>query len=245
MTQSGRFSALALVFSGLGGILTVGGLGGCATYVNVPGESEDFAAHSVNTYPTPTIMANAIDHVVSHYPPIDQGHPVSISIPPGANADTLSRVRKVLPENAILESEIEADEKTQYRVMSVYKRGTRASANVLVPESSTGRFVIEVAMRFNVDGWRITGTRRWFPGDVPAGDIQAIDVNLGPAPSYSNREVPEWNPPPLPEWGTGGSGDTDGGRSQGMGAEGGGADGQGAGNPPAQEPQEEPEEPPK
>lgn len=176
-------------------------LPGCATYISVPGDAEDLASNSVNTYPTGNIIANSLAHTIARYP-VPAGQPIRVSVAQGANEDTMSRITRALPAGVEVHSEATYDPATQYRVMSVYKRGTRAWANILVPEAATGRFVNEVALRFSVDGWRVEGSRRWFPGNVPPSDIHALSVDLGPAPNYSDRQVPDWSPPPLPEWGT-------------------------------------------
>jgi len=154
-------------------------LSGCASYVNIPADSEkDLAINAIDAPPTPGVISAALDHVLRDYPP--PATPYGIRLPVEASDNTWHKTVRQR-DGALPYAELPEGQPV-YDVRSIRIRGSDAWVDIVVPHAIDNRPLIELRLKGWVDGWRITSVRRW-----SASVIRARESSGQYAPTSSNE----------------------------------------------------------
>lgn len=154
-------------------------LSGCASYVNIPADSEkDIAINAINAPPTPSVISAALDYVLRDYPP--PAAPYGIRLPVEASDNTWHKTVRQR-DGALPYSELPEGQPV-YDVRSIRIRGSDAWVDIVVPETIDNRPLVELRLEGWVDGWKVTSVRRW-----SASVIRARESSGQYAPTSSNE----------------------------------------------------------
>lgn len=139
-------------------LLLAAALSGCASYVNIPADSEkDIAINAINAPPTPGVISAALDHVLRDFPP--PATPYGIRLPAEASESTWQKVARQR-DGALPFAELPLGQPA-YDVRSIRIRGSDAWVDIVVPETIDNRPLVELRLEGWVDGWKVTSVRRW------------------------------------------------------------------------------------
>ncbi len=138
-------------------------LTGCASYVNIPPDSnEDIAINAINAPPTPGLIAAALDYVLIIRPAPQK--PYAIRLPVEAGESTWGKV--LANRDGAMAWSQSAPAVPVYDVRSIRIRGSDAWVDVVVPQAADGRPLAEVRLEGNVMGWKVTSVRHWSAGVI-------------------------------------------------------------------------------
>lgn len=138
--------------------LCTAALAGCASYVNIPPDSnKDIAINAINAPPTPRLIGDALGYVLTINPPPSK--PYAVRLPVEADPSTWGKVLAGR-EGAAAYAPDQADVPV-YDVRSIRIRGRDAWVDIVVPQTADDRRLIEVRLEGFVSGWRVTSARRW------------------------------------------------------------------------------------
>lgn len=139
-------------------LLLAAALSGCASYVNIPADSEkDLAINAIDAPPTPGVISAALDHVLRDFPP--PATPYGIRLPVEASDNTWHKTVRQR-DGALPYAELPEGHPV-YDVRSIRIRGSDAWVDVVVPETIDNRPLVELRLEGWVDGWKVTSVRRW------------------------------------------------------------------------------------
>lgn len=156
-------------------------LAGCASYVNIPPDSnKDIAINAINAPPTPRLIGDALDYVLMTNPPPSK--PYAVRLPVEADASTWGKVLAGR-EGAAAYAPDQADGPV-YDVRSIRIRGRDAWVDIVVPEAADNRPLIELRLDGDFAGWTVTSVRHW-----PASVIQQRESSGQYAPAASEESV--------------------------------------------------------
>ncbi|MCC6909895.1 MAG: hypothetical protein IT430_18320 [Phycisphaerales bacterium] len=156
-------------------------LAGCASYVNIPPDSnKDIAINAINAPPTPRLIGDALGYVLTINPPPSK--PYAVRLPVEADPSTWGKVLAGR-EGAAAYAPDQADVPV-YDVRSIRIRGRDAWVDIVVPETVDNRRLIELRLDGGFAGWTVTSVRHW-----PASVIEQRESSGQYAPGASDESV--------------------------------------------------------
>lgn len=139
-------------------ILSLVLLPGCASYVNIPADSQkDIAINTIDAPPTPVLIGAALEYALRDYPP--SSRPFAIKLPLPASDRTWSHALGTRP-NSRRYDEAQPDMPV-YDVRTIRIRGNDAFVDIVLPTSRDNRPVLEVHLQGGISGWTVVSARRW------------------------------------------------------------------------------------
>jgi hypothetical protein len=132
-------------------------LSGCASYVNIPPDSnEDIAINAINAPPTPGIITAALNYVLIEHPAPSK--PYGVRLPVEASDTTWTKVLRGR-DGAVPFAQVTSE--PVYDVRSIRVRGTDAWVDIVVPATRDNRPLVELRLDGAVSGWTVTSVRHW------------------------------------------------------------------------------------
>jgi hypothetical protein len=170
-----------------------GGLGGCATYVNVPAQSGDVAQNDPNYETVTQVEATAVLAALQEQPVPGV---LTLDLPAGSRPQTYQTVLKGLPENVTAEK---AEGRKIVSVRQVRVRGWYAQADVVHPgvRPDDPPHLVTVSLRWEwFKGWQPQGVKQWrIPVDDALKQSQLeSEQQINPNAPQPNKEATNPNP---------------------------------------------------
>jgi len=198
MKRTMSYSA-SILFVGFGFGAVAMGLGGCVSYTNVPVPESAPAFKSMNHTQSITVVARALEAVLSeHQYRDDEGH-YAINLPMGTTPESAQKIIDRLPEGAIVPFEGMDHTMPMYSIGRIWIRASDAKVDVVYPYMrADGRSEdqsVTIWLNGGVRKWRVNRMQHWAPGTIPTPPIsvpivpeeQTIDE---PTPVAGETEEP-------------------------------------------------------
>ena len=142
----------------------VSAIWGCATYVNIPAQAGDLAAHDPNKENVHLVQGHALQAVLDDRP---IQVPFSLVLPPGSRPETHQAVAERLEPQPISSDEETDDALPQVRVSQVRIRGWIAQVDIVRPAADTTQLVTVYLKWEPFAGWHVERMRAW---QLPVGE---------------------------------------------------------------------------
>lgn len=166
-SQSGWRMQLAL--SGVAAIVIL--LTGCVSYTNVPVPNSAPAFESANHAASISVIARALNEVISKYPASDASGAYTINLPSGTTPESAQKIIDQLPSGAIMPYEGMSDEIPVYHIGRIWIRASDAKVDVVYPftfvDGSTQDQSVTVWISGGVRKWKVYRMQHWSAGTVP------------------------------------------------------------------------------
>ncbi|MFG0251343.1 MAG: hypothetical protein ACF8NJ_00550, partial [Phycisphaerales bacterium JB038] len=165
--------------------LLAAGLGGCASYVNIPPQPGDTAIHKPDMIPVPELMTDALMWATARYP---VEPPYAVNLPADTPRVTYSNVVERGTRGRGIAMSPEVEHLPTYHIAEVRIRGTRAQVDIVLP-AGQGAAATTVTLRSTMSGWRMQDARSWIAGVVPVPAATYIpDAVFAPPPTQTDRK---------------------------------------------------------
>lgn len=129
------------------------------TYVNIPAQQGDVAAHDPNDATVRKVMILAIRTATKD---VDPGQQLAVSTPRGTTALTEAAIVHVLGGRFVDARTHSRSSKPDIAVTGVRIRGTSAAVDVGRPSATGGRELVTVDMTWQpFNGWAVDNTQVW------------------------------------------------------------------------------------
>jgi len=175
--------AIKLAIGSCIGFTTI--LAGCVSYTNVPVPHSAPAFQSANHSASISVIAKALNEVVSKYPATDGAGAYTLNLPAGTTPESAQKIIDRLPAGAILPYEGMSSDIPVYHIGRIWIRASDAKVDVIYPftfvDGSVQDQSVTVWISGGVRSWRVYRLQHWTAGTVPTPPIYI--------PIYPERNV--------------------------------------------------------
>ena len=167
-TESRTLKAPAMLIASAA--LTLGMLGGCVSYTNVPEPESAPAFKSANHLQAKKVTHRALEEVISRYPMRDSQGRYSINLPAGTSLESAQEIVDGLPEGVVIPFEGMDQSIPTYHIGRIWIRASDAKVDVLYPARSfdgsafTGN--VTVWLNGGIRRWGVNRVQHWAPGTI-------------------------------------------------------------------------------